>query len=280
VLDDQGRAAEAEQEFREAIRLRPDLPEAHYNLGLLLARQNKLAEAEREYREALRLRSDSAEAHFALGNVLRVQGRFLAALAEMRRGHELGSRQRNWPYPSAQLVEQIERLAALDAALPAVLSGEAEPADAAAQLGLAQLCQLPSERRYATSARWHREVFAAQPALANDLSSGSRYDAACAAALAGCGQGIDAPAGEAERSRLRAQAREWLRADLSARTLQTASWFAGIRAEAVQALHHWKEDPDLAGVRDADALEKLPERERADWRKLWADVDALLPNTP
>jgi len=29
-------------------------------------------------------------------------------------------------------------------------------------------------------------------------------------------------------------------------------------------------------VRDADALAKLPEAERETWRKLWADVDALL----
>jgi hypothetical protein len=45
-------------------------------------------------------------------------------------------------------------------------------------------------------------------------------------------------------------------------------------------LRHWREDPDLAGVRDADALDKLPEGERGEWRKLWADVDALLQNTP
>ena len=33
---------------------------------------------------------------------------------------------------------------------------------------------------------------------------------------------------------------------------------------------------DADAVRDADALAKLPEAERADWRKLWADVDAVL----
>ena len=43
-----------------------------------------------------------------------------------------------------------------------------------------------------------------------------------------------------------------------------------------QTLQHWQADPDLAGVRDADALAKLPEAERAAWRSLWAEVDALL----
>jgi len=41
-------------------------------------------------------------------------------------------------------------------------------------------------------------------------------------------------------------------------------------------LRHWQEDSDLAGVRDAVALEKLPESERAEWKKLWADVEELL----
>ncbi|HVS35086.1 MAG TPA: hypothetical protein VMS17_05855 [Gemmataceae bacterium] len=48
------------------------------------------------------------------------------------------------------------------------------------------------------------------------------------------------------------------------------------RVTANEFLQHWQEDSDLAGVRDAAALEKLPEAERADWKKPWADVNALL----
>ena len=44
----------------------------------------------------------------------------------------------------------------------------------------------------------------------------------------------------------------------------------------MQTLQHWKVDPDLAGVRDAAALAKLPEAERKEWRTLWAEVDRLL----
>ena len=51
------------------------------------------------------------------------------------------------------------------------------------------------------------------------------------------------------------------------------------RAAAVRVLSHWQEDSDLASVRDQDALDKLPESERADWKKLWSDVDALLKKT-
>jgi hypothetical protein len=40
-------------------------------------------------------------------------------------------------------------------------------------------------------------------------------------------------------------------------------------------LAHWKTDPDLAGIRDEEALAKLPEAERKEFRSLWADVEAL-----
>ena len=43
-----------------------------------------------------------------------------------------------------------------------------------------------------------------------------------------------------------------------------------------EALSHWREDADLAGVRDADALMKLPDAERQEWQKLWQEVEALL----
>jgi hypothetical protein len=34
--------------------------------------------------------------------------------------------------------------------------------------------------------------------------------------------------------------------------------------------------PDLASVRDQEALAKLTEAERAAWQQLWADVEQLL----
>ncbi len=48
------------------------------------------------------------------------------------------------------------------------------------------------------------------------------------------------------------------------------------RAVAAKELKQLQEDTDLAGVRDKDALAKLPAEEQDVWRKLWADVDALL----
>jgi hypothetical protein len=41
-------------------------------------------------------------------------------------------------------------------------------------------------------------------------------------------------------------------------------------------MQHWQHDPDFNGVRGPDALARLPEAEREDWRKLWDDVAATL----
>jgi tetratricopeptide (TPR) repeat protein len=275
-----GALDEAVLAYNEAIRLKPDNAEAHYNLGTTLLNNGQLDEAVHELNEAIRLKKDYPEAHCNLGLVLMRKGQFPQAVDELRRGHELGSRDpQHWPYPSDQWLRDAEQLAQLDGRLAAVLEGKDQPKDIDERLGFAQLCQL-YRRRYAAAARFYGEAFAAELNLAEDLSSDHRYNAACAAALAGCGQGNDAPAAEADRALLRSQALTWLRAELTAWKPGLSSQVPEKHTQAVQALRHWREDEDLAGVRDADALKKLPEGERAEWRKLWADVDALLPNTP
>ena len=45
---------------------------------------------------------------------------------------------------------------------------------------------------------------------------------------------------------------------------------------ALQRLRQWRPDSDLAGIRDATALAKLPPAERAACAQLWIDVAALL----
>jgi hypothetical protein len=39
---------------------------------------------------------------------------------------------------------------------------------------------------------------------------------------------------------------------------------------------HWQQDSDLAGLRDPDAVARLPADERQACQQLWADVAALL----
>jgi hypothetical protein len=128
------------------------------------------------------------------------------------------------------------------------------------------------QQRYATAARWFAAAFAAHPDLLPCPPTGPRYNAARAAVLAGCGQGRDA-AGLDERSGagFRRQALGWLRDELEAqrRLLETEK---EPRWSIAGRLRRWLRDPYLAGVRDPDALGRLPEPERQAWQKLWAEV--------
>ena len=261
-----GRVVDAIAEYREVLRRKKDHPEGHYNLGHALHAKGLLEEAIVEYREAVRLNEDYAEAHCNLGHALRQQGDFRKALEELRRGHELGSKNPSWPYPSAQWVRYCERLLDLDGKLPGFLEGKTKPASAAERLELAQICSLKHLNRAA--ARFYEEALGEEP----KLNARHRYNAACAAALAGCGQGKDADKLEAkERARLRGQALDWLRADLevTARRLVNESNNAVMFANV---LRHWLADADLAGVRGPQSLARLPEAERQPWQKLWGDV--------
>jgi len=160
---------------------------------------------------------------------------------------------------------------ALEAKLPKLLTGEVQPASISESLALAELCE--NKMRYAAAASFCAGAFAAQPGLAADLNTGHRYSAACAAALAGCGQGKDAAGlDEKERGRLRQQALDWLRADLAAWNEQLKKDTGRARPLIIQKMQHWLNDTDFIGVRGPDALAKLPEAERLTWQKLWADV--------
>jgi tetratricopeptide (TPR) repeat protein len=274
TLQAQGRLDEAIKHYQQALRLDPMYAAVHYNLGNALQAKGRLDEAIAEYRESLRLQPDHAESHCNLGLALQRQGQFADAIACLKRGHELGSKGPRWPYPSADWLKQAERLATLDNRLPAVLQGKDKPADAAEGLAFAQLCRI--KKRYAAAARLHADAFADDAKLADDLGAAHRYNAACAAALAAAGQGADAEKlDDGERARLRRQALKWLTADLEA----YARLIKGSPHDRVQAqttLRRWQADGDLAGIRDALKLIRLPPEERERCRKLWAEVDALL----
>jgi tetratricopeptide (TPR) repeat protein len=274
ALRDQKKLDEAVVEYRKAVEIDPKYAPAHNNLGLALYDQKKLDEAILEYRAAIRIDPNFAEAHCNLGRALRRQGEFRRALDELRRGHELGSKRADWRHRSAQWVRQCERLVELDGKLPRFLEGKTTPASPDECIELAGLCSLKHMHRAA--ARFYEEALATEPKLANDLGAFHRYNAACAAALAGCGQGNDAGRiDDEERTRLRRQAVDWLRADLAAWS-QLVDRDPKQAATVAQTLRHWQTDADLAGLRDEAAVAKLPEAERTTCQKLWADVNALL----
>jgi len=130
---------------------------------------------------------------------------------------------------------------------------------------------------YAAAASLYREAIAAKPDLVASPSNGVRYNAACAAALAGCGAGEDAARlTDAERARLRKQALDWMRADHDAWRGLLDKDPAKARPVVAELMQGWLRDGDFASVRGPDALANLPDAERKDWQKLWADVAEAL----
>ncbi len=163
-----------------------------------------------------------------------------------------------------------ERLLALESRLPAIVQGKDKPVSSEC-LDIAELCF--AKRRYAAAARFYTEALAAKPALAEDPRVGNRFNAACAAALAGCGRGDDVSGlAEADLKALREQARELLQFDLAEWIKRLADGTLADPILAQRMLASWRQNSHLAGLRDPRALNKLPPAERQQWRALWQKV--------
>jgi protein O-mannosyl-transferase len=86
ALMERGEPQLAAQHFFAAVRLSPDLASPHYNVAVLLQKQNRLDDAEHEYRAALALSSDQAEivqSHNNLGILYLGEGKYAAAVTEL-----------------------------------------------------------------------------------------------------------------------------------------------------------------------------------------------------
>ncbi|HKI32307.1 MAG TPA: tetratricopeptide repeat protein, partial [Gemmataceae bacterium] len=270
---------EANAYYWQACRCDPEWAPARNPLRIPPQDEARLKEAIDHYRQAVRLDPQLDLAHKALGQALLARREFTEAEAEIRQGLDLvpeGEKQLR-----AYLERQLRRcrhLRALEGRLSAVVQGKDRPA-AADCLDLAEPCFV--QKHYATAARLYAEALAATPQLTEDLRAGHRFNAARAAALAGGGQGDDVSGlGEPELAGLRRQARDWLRLDLAAWAKKVdAGTEADTEAERILArktLAPWRDDPDLARLRDADALERLPPAERQECRALWQEVADLL----
>jgi tetratricopeptide (TPR) repeat protein len=144
----------------------------------------------------------------------------------------------------------------------------------AARLALARIAY--DRRRFAFATKLWESALASDPKL-GDRQAGIRYSAARAAALAAAGQANDElPPDDAAKAKLRGQALDWLRAELTAWTKDAESTPPQDQPGIVEALTLWRKESDLAGIRDRSALDKLPTEEQKAFTRLWADVAAVL----
>ena len=80
---------QAEKEYLEALRLRPDLPGLRLELGQVYANSAQWPKAEAEFREETKLRPGSAEAAYRLGAAQLQEGKSHDALLELKRANDL-----------------------------------------------------------------------------------------------------------------------------------------------------------------------------------------------
>jgi tetratricopeptide (TPR) repeat protein len=272
ALQNQGKYAEAIAAYNKVIELNPNYPFAYFNLGGALRRVGKLDEAVAAYRKAGDVQPDYPWIQNELGDTLRRQGKWDESLAALRKAEQLApkhpvilkNRQRTMTWQE------------LDQKLPALLSDVEKTHSASEKLELAALC-FYVKHFYRQAANLYEEAFRADETLAATANKEHRYDAACAALLAATGQGLDSSKlDDSEKTALRRQSLNWLRADLVDWDKQLQQNTLENRNAVQQTLNRWQRDDNLLSVREPAALQKLPDPEQNDWEKLWADVTALL----
>jgi tetratricopeptide (TPR) repeat protein len=273
-----GKRQDAGAEFRRVARLAPYDGWTCFTRALAVRDQGHNGPAIDLLRRALQWdietkRDNPGAAVWELAHTLRMDGRFDESVATYRRLWELDGVGPNEIRGADREITETESERAMMNRLTEVVKGKA-PADQTEAAALAQFASIRA--RYGVAARLWSFALAGNAKVSDGHDDHRRYDAARSAALAGCGKSRDdPPPNDAAMAKLRAQALEWLKAELH-------DWFEALEQKppgqgksVERVMTYWKNELDLAGVRDADALAKLPDSERQAWQKLWSEVDAL-----
>ncbi|XP_076655073.1 transmembrane O-mannosyltransferase targeting cadherins 2 isoform X1 [Halictus rubicundus] len=173
VLSAQGRVAEAEEAFVQALSYRPNMADVHYNLGILQQGRKNYEEAILSYQRAIHFRPSLAQAYVNLGAALASVGRGTEAAAVLRAGASLdGSGLKDKRAHEAARVQALLQLGALYAdqgRLQRALSAYREalhalpdhyPPQSVYNLLGETLLRL---QQYAEAERWFQASLASQP---------------------------------------------------------------------------------------------------------------------
>jgi tetratricopeptide (TPR) repeat protein len=262
--------------LRMAAALRPDVGLVHMNLGVALTRKGRLDEATDHFKEALRIDPNAfAGAHTNLGTVLFTLGRVDDAMSQ---------------YQEALRFDPNSALTYANFGVALASKGRSEEAIRSFQeaIRLEPGASGFSHWRLGVAlqekGQWDEAIGHIQQAVRlepNSAAAGSDlfdclFASACAAVQASTGKDAGRLGGN-ERAGLRQHALERLRAGLELRTRLLKD---GKEPGWGYSLFPWETEPALTGVRDREALAKLPDVEREQWQRLWAEVTALLPTDP
>lgn len=136
AFDTRGETAQAAEELRKTVHLRPNLALAHAELGQILARQGQSENAVEELRQAVSLDPGGADSHFRLGSVLGLIGRADDAVSEFQRGLELEPNNADAHYNLGVAYARSERTSDAEREFAATLRLRPEDGDAHLGLGI------------------------------------------------------------------------------------------------------------------------------------------------
>jgi len=228
------------------------------------------------YREAIRLSPGYAEAYCNLSLVYRAKGRYDDALFYVRRGHELGTKTRNWAYPSDRWLAEAERLTEVDRAFDAdrIPLETRAPGQAAAW---AEVCY-GRDYLYASAKLWSVVGrFRGSDRFSPTTRANARTQRLLALIRIGVGEGKDTQSvTDASREQFRRLAIRLMREDLdrfreaAART--TTGRLNGVRTTVL----NWRISVGMDYVRSRRHLAKLSREEREQLHGIWTDYDELI----
>ena len=172
--------------YREAIRLKPgQLVESRYCLCITLAESGDVPGAIDAFRDAIQHEDIHQPSPFRLLQAVLMAPKPDEAVALLRHVHEHVRDDPTLDRAIAVALSQFEQLSKSGVQIPRIFRHPIEGGD------LAQLCY--DRHFFAPSAAIWSAGFAADPKLADEMQAQTRYNAACSAALAAAGKGIEKP---------------------------------------------------------------------------------------
>jgi tetratricopeptide (TPR) repeat protein len=167
------RMPDAEKEYREALRLRPGLPEVHLALGGVYAGAFQWDKAEEEFRMQAKLQPGNAEATYRLGEALLEQGKAHEAHVELLRADRLMPEMPETLYSLGKAASLEGDAAAAEKAWTKLLTIEKQSSLAAqAHFGLAALYR--KQGKTAEAQREMQDFQALQNALKQPPANGKQ----------------------------------------------------------------------------------------------------------
>jgi tetratricopeptide (TPR) repeat protein len=167
------RMPDAEKEYREALRLRPGLPEVHLALGEVYAGAFQWDKAEEEFRMQAKLQPGNSEAAYRLGEALLEQGKAHEARVELLRADRLMPEMPETLYSLGKAASLEGDAAAAEKAWTKLLTIEKQSSLAAqAHFGLAALYR--KQGKTAEAQREMQDFQALQNALKQPPANGKQ----------------------------------------------------------------------------------------------------------